>query len=199
MIVSYSKNFIFIKTKKTAGTTVEAVLGAACADGDVVTLTSKKAGDVNRPDPRFYSHMTAAEAYPVIGPEFWQRAYKITVERHPYEKAVSQAYFKFALDDPEAMKVHIDEVVRTGDYPGFARWSLDGKVAVDTFIKQESLQADLERVGAHLGIAIPGELPQMKTRTRKDKRPAREILSEAQKSVVFERCEQEFALLGWDR
>jgi hypothetical protein len=175
------------------------VLGAACADGDIVTLTSKKAGDVNRPDPRFYSHMTAAEAYPVIGPEFWNRAYKITVERHPYEKAVSQAYFKYPHDEADEMAARIDEIVRTGDYPGFDRWSIDGKVAVDTFIKQENLKEDLDRVGAHLGIEIPAELPQMKTRTRKDKRPANEILSAELKAIVYQRCEREFEILGWDR
>jgi hypothetical protein len=203
MIVSYSKNFIFIKTKKTAGTTVEAVLGAGCGPGDVVTLTTTKAGDVNRSDERFYKHMTAEEAYPLIGAEFWNKAYKITVERHPYEKAVSQAFYKFPKQKRHGgtsdMTKYMDVVVRDGDYPGFARWSIDGKVAVDDFIHQENLKADLDRVGQRLGIAIPDELPEMKTKTRTDRRPATEILTDAQKAVVYERCAKEFEILGYER
>jgi hypothetical protein len=202
MIVSYSKNFIFIKTKKTAGTTVEAVLGAACGPGDVVTLTTTLAGDVNRSNESFYKHMTAEEAYPLIDPNFWAGAYKITVERHPYEKAVSQAFYKYPKDKRRGggdFSEYMDWIVRDADYPGFPRWTLGGKVAVDDFIRQENLKADLDRVGARIGIAIPGELPHMKSRTRTDKRPAQEILNDAQKAIVYERCAQEFEILGWER
>jgi hypothetical protein len=202
MIVSYSKNFIFIKTKKTASTTVEAVLGAACSDDDVVTLTTMRAGDVYRANGSFFRHMTAEEAYPLIDPKFWDAAYKITVERHPYEKAVSQAFYKFPKQKTRSignMGEYLDRIVREGDYPGFPRWSIGGKVAVDDFIRQENLKADLDRVGARLGIPIPDELPQMKTRTRTDRRPAREILTDAQKAIVYERCAKEFELLGYER
>jgi hypothetical protein len=202
MIVSYSRNFIFIKTKKTAGTTVEAVLGAACSGDDVCTLTTTKAGDVARTNGNFYKHMTAEEAYPLIDPKFWDAAYKVTVERHPYEKAVSQAFYKFPKHKKRAggdMAEYMDWVVREGDYPGFPRWSIGGKVAVDDFIHQEKLKEDLDRVGARLGIPIPDELPQMKTRTRTDRRPAHEILTDAQKAIVYERCAKEFELLGYER
>ena len=37
MIVSFSKRFIFIKTRKTAGTSMEIALSGQCADGDIVT------------------------------------------------------------------------------------------------------------------------------------------------------------------
>ena len=37
MIASYLYNYIFIKTKKTGGTTAEVTLAASCGPNDIVT------------------------------------------------------------------------------------------------------------------------------------------------------------------
>ncbi len=236
MIVSYSRNFIFIKTKKTAGTTVEGVLAAGCAPGDIVTYTASEGSSLDfdrvatpnfgfesdartsesrrgsrrlakelktraRKEGRFFNHMTAEQAHAQIDPDFWKSAHKLTVERHPYEKAISQAFYRLAKHKNEGADVSdfIDNVVRKGDYPGFPRWSIDGEVAMDEFIRQETLYADLVRVGERLGISVPAELPQMKSKSRVDRRPAREILTGEQKQIVYERCQREFEILGYER
>ena len=225
MIVSYSRNFIFIKTKKTAGSTVEAVLATGCARSDIVTypsikyvgmdpaklgteyaserqddeeLESKRRGK-KRGD--FFNHMSAEEAYPRIDPAFWNAALKLTVERHPYEKAVSQAYFRLNRNPRNAANflAYLDRIVRTGDYVGFKRWSMNGKNVVDEFIRLENLQADLALIGQRIGIAVPAELPRLKSRTRVDRRPAKEILTDEQKLIIFERCREEFEILGYER
>lgn len=224
MIVSYSRNFIFIKTKKTAGSTVEAVLATGCAKSDIVTVPSAKyvGMDPNKLGPEhaadfdeeeldskrqgkkrgdFFNHMMAEEISRRIDPIFWKAALKITVERHPYEKAVSQTYFRigkkprFKHDFP----AYLDRVVRSGDYGGFKRWSIDGKSVIDEFIRQENLKEDVARVGRRLGIAVPAELPRLKSRTRIDRRPAKEILNDEQKEIVFTRCREEFEILGYER
>jgi hypothetical protein len=231
MIVSYARKFIFIKTKKTAGTTVEAVLAMGCASGDIVTHPSDKyvgldpakfsalfesesakpreaEDDEERPDKRrgkhrgdFFNHMNAQAMHKKIDPSFWDSALKLTVERHPYEKAVSQAYWRLSRGNRwgEEFPAYLDRIVRTGDYVGFKRWSIDGKVAVDEFIRQESLQADLSRISERLGFPIPQVLPQLKNQTRTDRRPAKEILNDEQKEIVFMRCREEFEILGYER
>jgi hypothetical protein len=225
MIVSYSRNFIFIKTKKTAGSTVEAVLATGCVRSDVVTYPSVKyigmdpaklgtqdaSGDLDDDEVEsrrfgkkrddFFNHMSAEQAYPRIDRHFWDSALKLTVERHPYEKAVSQAYFRVNRSPRRAADflAYLDKVVRTGDYLGFERWSLDEKSVIDEFIRQENLSEDLARIGSRLGIVVPAKLPQMKSRTRVDRRPAKEILTDEQKQIVFERCREEFEILGYER
>jgi len=231
MIVSYARNFIFIKTKKTAGTTVEAVLATACAPGDIVTHPSHKyvgidldkfasffegqkaiapEGDEDeREDKRqgrkrgdFFNHMDAADIRERIDGAFWDSAYKLTVERHPYEKAVSQAYWRMKKKKKSWMEDFpelLDRVVRTGDYVGYRRWTIRGEVAVNDFIRHETLETDLARVGKHLGFPIPSFIPQLKGQTRDDRRPAREILSDDQKEIVYLRCREEFEILGYER
>jgi hypothetical protein len=221
MIVSYSRNFIFIKTRKTAGSTVEAVLAGGCGPEDIIAKTDgdtypganipiagragagegkpNKKGRKKRGD--FYNHMTAAEMRPKLDPAFWDKAFKVTVERHPYEKAVSQAFFRLNKSNRrnEAFPEFLDRVVQTGKYAGFPMWSIDGKVAVDEFIRQETLEADLRRIAAKLGVPVPDELPVMKARTRSDLRPAREILSDAQKQFIYDTCREEFEILRYER
>ena len=40
MIASHAHRFIFLKTRKTAGTSVEIALSKACGPDDVITVTS---------------------------------------------------------------------------------------------------------------------------------------------------------------
>ncbi len=225
MIVSYSKNFIFIKTKKTAGSTVEAVLATGCAKSDIVTHPSVKyigldpteLGGKHRFDIEvdedieskrygrkrgdFYNHMSAEELSQKMESAFWAGALKLTVERHPYEKVVSQTYYRLNKRQRTNgdFDKHLDRMVRKGDYVGFERWSIAGKSIIDEFIRQETLQADMARIGERLGITMPAELPRLKSRSRIDRRPAREILNDEQKQIVFERCRQEFEILGYER
>jgi hypothetical protein len=221
MIISYSRNFIFIKTKKTAGTTVEAVLSTGCGPEDIIpkvegdtypssglvipgrqklaNLDDEDDDEVEAGD--YNPHMSAKELRKLVGRKFWRSAYKVTVERHPYEKAVSQAYYRMfkrnKLEEP--FEDFLDRTVRQGGYRGFPLWSIKGKPVVDDIIRQETLVADLERVTDRLGIPMPTELPEMKRRTRADRRPAREILSDEQKEIVYEHCAQEFEILGYER
>ena len=236
MIVSYLHNFIFIKTKKTAGTTIEMTLAPHCGPDDIVTplgkreellrgngtplcrnFTSDRALEqhlrdailtdsgnkeerqkmkVEMPD-RFGSHMGAMEIKTRLAPEFWQKAFKFTAERHPYEKAVSLAYF--TLKKAEfGFEEHLDNVIHRNGYSSYRFYSIDDEVVVDDFIRLESLHADLKRIGAKIGIPIPDELPRSKTNRRKDSRPAREILSDEQKAIIHYRCKKEFDLLGYE-
>jgi hypothetical protein len=225
MIISYSRNFIFIKTKKTAGTTVEAVLATGCGPDDIIPKVygdtypgsgliiparqnieadeeASSDEDEDGPDrDGFNPHMTAKELKDFVGRKFWKSAFKVTVERHPYEKAVSQAYYRMNKKNKrdEPFDAFLDRTVHKGDYCGFPLWSIRDRVAVDDFIRQETLVSDLKRVMAKLGIPMPNEIPEMKSRTRDDRRPAHEILSDAQKEVVYEHCKREFEILGYER
>jgi len=242
MIVSYRHNYIFIKTKKTAGTTIEWVLAQSCGPEDITTTArpderegrrarrrqstfsaedledlspaerfrrlrdlrdkaaKRKLKEQLRSEGDFHNHISAEQLRPLLDETFWNSALKFTAERHPYEKAVSFAYFQYNQSDRHIASFErlLDQVVRQGGYEGFRRWSIGGIPAVDDFIRQESLLQDLRRIGERLGIPIPDDLPQLKGNARKDRRPAREILTDEQKRIVFETCRAEFNLLGYE-
>lgn len=233
MIASFLHNFIFIKTQKTGGTTVETVLANFCGPDDIITPLGKKderarsngtpvcrnfAGNSllerewidglfnsedgpqgRRNKLKFYAHIPAVLLKPRLDPAFWDRAFKFTIERHPYERVVSKALFKLGRKRPmERFPEFLNRILEEKKYTSFNFYAIDGEVVVDEIIKLENLEADLQRVGQRIGISIPNPLPRMKSVSRRDKRPAREILSDEQKAEICRVCKVEFDLLGYE-
>lgn len=161
-------------------------------DFDVIKQMSRK-------EYTFHAHMPAIEIRKALDSKFWKQACKITAVRHPYEKAVSKAFFHYREKKHGPFEAHLDRVVRAGKYTSFQCYTINGRSVIDEFLHQETLHADLQRVGEKLGFPIPQVLPRFKSDSRTDKRPAREILSEEQKNIVFNFCQPEFEEMSYER
>lgn len=205
MIISFRHNFIYFRPKKTASSTIVEVLRPCLGDGDI----SRGKDIPEHPEVHGRTHLTAAEIKQVVPTEFWDRAFKFASERHPYEKAVSLAYFQLGKQQQRRQKTPdravsrfgrvLERVVREGEYRGFQYYSIDGHVVADAFIRLEYLETDLRRVADRVGITAPPELPRRKAVYRLDARPAREILSEEQRHLIFTWCREEFELFDYER
>jgi hypothetical protein len=217
MIISLKHNYIYVRTRKTGSSTIEWWLRQHLGPDDIVVKSSleclwpvlRPGADV--PDASgLITHVAAAQVMPLIREDLWNSAFKFTSERHPYEKAVSFAYFR--LDQMKKSGKHerlereaqdfesfLDRVVRGGLYTSFSHYSVDGKPVVDDFIRLESLVPDLQRIAARIGIPAPEELPRKRGKSRTDQRPATEILTQEQKEIVWDFCRPEFELLGYQR
>jgi hypothetical protein len=124
MIISHKHKFIFLKTSKTAGTSIEIALSGICGADDIISpispedeKTRAEAGfrgpqhhlasareygivDVarllvkGRKKNRFYNHISAAEVKALIGEDTWNSYYKFCFERNPWDRAISLYYFR---------------------------------------------------------------------------------------------------------
>lgn len=124
MIVSHRHRFIFLKTRKTAGSTLEVMLSRFCGPDDIVTpmgpedealrsehgaqnyelpiwrwplngILKKLRG--RNPGKRWtghYPHMPAKAVRRVVGNETWSSYYKFTSERNPWDRQVSMYYWR---------------------------------------------------------------------------------------------------------
>ena len=199
MIISYKHNFIYFRPKKTGSSTIAEVLRANFGTDDV------DHNDLSSIDEKTHAHTKAEQIRRMVPRKFWKGAFKFTSERHPYEKAVSLAYYRMGKpgkaeqNQSRPFEEMLDSVIAGEGYCGFRYYSINGRPVVDDFIRQESLSADLKRIGEKLGLSIPDELPRRKSRYREDRRPAHEILSAAQKDIIFAKCKPEFELLGYER
>ena len=237
MIVSYKHNFIFVKSRKTAGTSMEIALASCCGEDDIITPlgsddellrlkldanakprnylsdrtieakyweyvvagNQKGMRDVHQNEMpetyRLYNHASAKRAVKVLGREFWDKAYKFTIERHPYEKCVSWAWHKKRdKSTDEAIRHSLDQ----GMYRNFDLYSLEGKVAVDFIVRYEHMESDVKLLEQKLGMELYSRMPRAKGGERKDPRPAREVLSDDHKAQIREFCAEEFALMGYE-
>ena len=199
MIVSYSHDFIFIKTRKTAGTSMEVALATTAGERDIATpfgnreelarwstspnglarnfctdkeleraytesLKKKDKRGMNRAMEAIKEekklvvqrHGGAKGARQLVGEEFWNRAFKFTVERHPYEKVVSFAWYRrHQREFSEAM----EDVLQRENYRNFDLYSLDSKPVVDFILRYEQLRDDIRVVEERLGIPILEHMP----------------------------------------
>lgn len=213
MIASFSRGFIFVKTKKTGGTSVEIVLSSWCSGADICTPIyaedektraeyGGRAMNFLGPDGErlYFDHMPAAKIKAAL-PELWERAYKFTVERHPYEKVLSRAWWNIGRrggDPDKELAAEIDLAIKNrSSYYNFPRYTIDGELAVDEVIPYEQLHERLAAIADKLGTTLPATLPRAKGRFRRDRRPAAEILTAEQKERIYHDTKPEFDLLGF--
>lgn len=212
MIASFQHNFIFIKTVKTGGTSVEIVLSSWCSGRDICTpITPEdevaRAAFGGKPmnfespdgDLRFYNHMPAKAIREAL-PDFWREAFKFTVERHPFEKVVSRAFWNIGDrgGDPNSeIADEIDRVIKKPvSYLNHRLYCIRDQLAVDEVIPYHRVWDRLAELARDLGERLPDPLPRAKARFRIDRRPASEILTKAQREQILSDAAFELSLVS---
>lgn len=123
MIISHRHRFIFVKTHKTAGSSLEVALARECADDDIVSHmedniasglprnygpTSKLGPAYNRHrllrklisrhspllGAFYYEHMPAWRIRELVGAQVWDSYFTFCFERNPWDKVVSYYLWK---------------------------------------------------------------------------------------------------------
>ncbi|MDJ0820540.1 MAG: hypothetical protein QNJ09_01860 [Paracoccaceae bacterium] len=124
-IVSFRHKLIFVKTAKTAGTSIEIDLSQRVEEDAIVTpifpaAPGHRARNWQDADgqPRFWNHMSAAEIRDRLGAAVFDEMRCICVEREPVEKCIS--YFHMLRNSPDhAPGYDLDWAgfVAAGDFP----------------------------------------------------------------------------------
>ncbi|MGA9796772.1 MAG: sulfotransferase family 2 domain-containing protein [Rhizomicrobium sp.] len=240
MIVSYKHNYIFIKTNKTAGTSMEIALSTHTGEEDIITpiepidelkrLENSKArlpqnfcaekaieyayreviksGNeeyVTRFQKKalrslytFRNHMSARKIRKKLDPRFFQNAFKFTIERHPYDRMISFAYWTRKNPQREIGEV-IDEILDDHSLTNTDFYMIDGNVMADYFVRFEAMHEGIDAVGEKIGAAdLWSEFPQTKHTHRTDRRPAAEVLTNRQKKRIARQCKTEFEMFGYE-
>lgn len=158
-------------------------------------------GNASRASGGYTGHMTIRSIKERVAADFYDKAYKFTTERHPYEKALSLAHFQYRAKIAKRVSFedHLEQTVKNAlkTYSTFRIYSIDGKPVMDTFLLQPTLTDDIEKLRKRLDLP-PFELPRARD-NRTDRRPATEVLTGEQKEFIYERCKWEFERFGWEK
>ena len=191
MVISHQHRFIFIKTYKTAGTSIEVFLSQRCDPHDVFTpIIPPVESHVARNHEGFYNHIPASQVQEKVPREVWDGYFKFCVERNPWDKTLSH-YHMMKYRSGGALT--FDEYLATGDLPVSHPLYTDAtgsRIIVDRVLRYERLMQDLGAVFGLLGVPFEGSLHvNAKGEYRTDRRPYHEVYTEAQRW----RVEQVFA------
>lgn len=177
MLISHRARFIYCKTVKTAGTSVEVALEPFCLpDGPEYDISRRsgthtpervtEAGVVGARGPyakdaAWFNHMPAHRIRARVGAETWDGYLKVANIRNPWDKTVSWYHFQH----PRMRQEPRDKIVR-----GFRSWlataeeiggdfhvhALDRRPAMDVYLRYDTLAEDFAALCRRLDLpALP--------------------------------------------
>lgn len=224
MIISHAYRFIFIKTLKTAGTSIEIFLSQHCGDADIVTpiyphvephRARNHQGWFN-PIPEilggrdvhqawldfcqrkhFYNHIPAAVVRARVSRRIWRNYFKFCVERNPWDKTISHYWM---LRHRAGGVLSWEDFFARRDFPvNYPLYADRGEaLLVDRVVRYERLAEDLGAVFHELGVPWYGTLGvQAKGEYRTDRSHPAETLTTAQIEAVANIFAPEIRMHGY--
>jgi putative transposon-encoded protein len=168
MIISHKYKFIFIKTVKTAGTSIEVDLNKFLGPDDIATVIYPEvAGHIAQnyikknkflEKTEFRNHMPALDVQKLIGNDIWKDYFKFCVEREPVSKVISA--YSMLINSPHHNKntenLSFDEYVEQRIFPVDTRKYTDkqGNLIVNKILRYENLNEQLVSTAQDLGFAF---------------------------------------------
>lgn len=241
MIICHRHRFIFIKTRKTAGSSVEIALSRVCGEGDVVTPLIERLGEeearraeggfgpagyrktigehrgfrewkrlllYGRRASRFGEHEPAAAIRERVGPQIWDSYYKLSLERNPWDRAVSRYYWQKHRWERKRRKKRFPAI---GEYlqwlerekphwiSNWSHYAIGDELAVDGMLFYETLSADLEALRETLAVDADLSLPRTRAKSgyRDKRRHYSELLDADDRALIARLCAREIEAFGY--
>lgn len=205
MIISHKRKFIFIKTRKTAGTSIEIALSKFCGNKDILTPISKhdelireKLGYTGPQNYKgFHNHIPAVKVKRLINSSIWNNYFKFCFERNPFDKAVSLFYFE-KRKKFKTISQMLENPRFTRKLNNFNLYSnTKNNIIIDKVYLYENLEESLEEIKNILGFDVNIRLPNAKTGYRKIKN-YRDVLGDFEKEQIKETCKFEIDTFGYE-
>jgi len=199
MIICHEHKFIFIKSPKAAGTSIQVALEPFCSGDDVVTsirpYEPPMSGYIPRNEDGWHSHLSALRIERKVSREIWSSYFKFAFERNPWDRTVSNYWFRRwgrgikakemlvrMRDDP--VKIFPDWLRHTKMVRNFPMYTNHRQDIIVNFVGMyENLQADFKFACDRIGLIGVQELPFMKAGYREDKRHYSEYYQDDQELI----------------
>lgn len=221
MIISHRHRFIFIKTSKTAGTSVEIALSKYCGPEDIITRISPDDEAVRqklgypgaqnckvplirgirhylryREWPRLYNHMSAREVIRIVGRQVWDEYFTFCFERNPWDRAVSLYHWDWASRNRGTFSEFLHSYKLGHLKTKGSELYIEGdRVLVDHVCRYEQLADELEKLSDRLGL--PGRLEAPHTKRHSDTSQPSVQLTREEVAYIGERFAAEIERFGY--
>lgn len=223
MIISHKHKFIFIKTRKTAGTSLQEALDRICGPDDIMTPTGisdqtyrpRNYRGVVNPLPyllakprqhrkrrilkrtvtgeRIFDHMYLSELMTLPEAQNWSGYFKFCVERNPWDKTVSRYFWKYR---GRSSRPEFEAFVAKDKHVSdFDAYSLNGQIGVDYVGDYGDLTGSIAKIAKTICCDIP--LPAHRNANTRQKRDYADMYTTETQEKVAEVYAREIAAFGF--
>jgi len=222
MLVSHRYKFIYTKTRKTAGSSVESYFEPFCMpDGDWTPRHFRAEhvsdagiigfrGMLRRHGGFWWNHMPARLIRRRLGKDIWTSYFKFCVIRNPFEKAISAFYFAKGRDasgrareevpwtdeDPRLFEAWLRRLALPMDRNTFC---IGGRFVLDDVIRHETLVPDMQRICQRMSLPWePKRLPAFKSGIRPREATAERLYTPRSRQLVSQAYQFELRHFGYE-
>jgi hypothetical protein len=182
MIISHQHKFIFVKTRKTAGSSIEKYLVNYLGPTDI--CTGSKADGTPRINTNEINGHRSWQWIANTYPKEWETYYKFAVERNPWDKLIS-AYFYYKKRKPKKVAKGFEAFVRGAkDQNDWGMYAHARNIKVDNLIDYTNLHESF------LEMPIPYNNELLRTFVKSDtsrEKDYKKMYNEETKNIVAER------------
>jgi Sulfotransferase family len=216
LLVSHSHRFIYLKTRKTASSSVELVFERYCLPPDDAAsgnrngavpaseteygIVGARGHGVGAGKNIWWNHMPGRTVRKLLPPETWEQYYKFCCVRNPWDKVVSAFHFlnRDIGDLPlETRRGPFREwLLKTQVAQDSAIFSEQGVCLVDQFIRYERLEADVATVCARVGLPAP-EMKRLRSGPRPTDVPYTRYFDDETRAHVASQFARDIDFLGY--
>jgi hypothetical protein len=225
MLISHRHRFIYIKSRKTAGTSLEFALSSYLGPGAVITPFGEEeesrriqAGGgpaqnfeipysrwrvrdwvkaLGGKPPRFSQHSPAYVVRRYVPGDMWDGYFKFSFERNPWDLAVSAYYWyhRKDLDRPSFTDFVFSD--NLAKYSNWAMYAIDNEVVVDRVYRFDQMDQALRDLARRFELEGELKVPRAKGEHRTDRRPYWHVYGERERRRVADVFAREIAEFGW--
>ena len=212
-VISFKHKFIFIKTTKTGGTSIEVDLSRYAGPDAIVTpIIPEVIGHEPRNfedddgNPLYFNHMPARKIQALLGEEQFSDFYRFTVEREPIDKCLSHFHMMKNRDDryglPNAGRDSLtwENYVERGEFPvdlpKYQDPNNPGALLVSEISPYQEMSNILPRRLEKCGLGGFRLLTRAKSKHRKIRHISQSDVTEAQRQKIYRVFAKTAALTG---
>lgn len=220
MIISHKHKFIFLKTHKTGGTSLQIALSSHCGAEDVISKIHeddieilKKARGTDQQNAEvplgryngsdwfqyllrgrkqyFSEHLDAGNIRRWIGLDIWNSYYKFCFERNPFDKVLSYYYWRTRNENCSLDDFLSEELRSLSD---FNIYSDHKNILADDVFLYEDLEASVQILEDKLKFKIDISKVRAKANHRPKSQSKEDELTDDQKMKIATAFEKEITL-----